>query len=58
MPANNAGYEDARLDGDTGDGDSGDDGDGLGDFVASRNLDGERDKERLSDLTAEVTSTW
>lgn len=56
--ANNAGYEDARLDGETGDGDSGDLGDELGDLVTSRNLDGERDKERLSDLTAEVTSTW
>lgn len=58
VAAKMAGYEEARLDGDSGDGDSGDFGEGLGDLVTSRNLDGERDKERLSDLTAEVTSTW
>jgi hypothetical protein len=55
---NIAGYADARFDGDIGDGDRGDFGDGLGDFVTSRNLDGERDRERRRDLTAEVTSTW
>lgn len=58
VDAKTAGYEDARLEGDNGDGDSGDLGDELGDLVTNLNLDGERDKERLSDLTAEVTSTW
>lgn len=52
-----AGCERARFGGDRGDGDNGDLGDGLGDFVTRRNLEGERDRERRSDLTAEVTST-
>lgn len=41
-----------------GDGESGDFGDVFGDLVTRRNLDGDRDSERLRDLTAEVTSTW
>jgi hypothetical protein len=49
------GWDDARL---CGDGDSGDLGDGLGDFlVTRRNFEGDRDRERRRDLTAEVTST-
>jgi hypothetical protein len=52
-----AGWEDARLGGDKGDGESGDFGEELGDLVTRRNLDGDRDSERRRDLTAEVTST-
>lgn len=51
------GCDTARLGGDSGDGDRGDLGDELGDLVTRRNFDGDRDSERLSDLTAEVTST-
>lgn len=47
----------ARLEGERGDGESGDFGDELGDFFTRLNLDGERERERLRDLTAEVTST-
>lgn len=50
-----AGCEDARF---GGDGESGDFGDELGDLVTRRNFDGDRERERLRDLTADVTSTW
>ena len=49
-----AGCEDARF---GGDGESGDFGDELGDLVTRRNFDGDRERERLRDLTADVTST-
>jgi hypothetical protein len=49
-----AGWEDERF----GDGERGDFGDELGDLATMRNLDGDRDRERLSDRTADVTSTW
>ncbi len=55
--ANTVGVETVRLEGDKGDGESGDLGDSLGDLVTRRNLDGDRDSERRSDLTADVTST-
>lgn len=45
------------MGGDKGEGESGDFGEELGDLVTRRNFDGDRDNERLSDLTAEVTST-
>lgn len=48
------GVETARF---GGDGERGDFGDGLGDFVIRRNFDGDLDRERLRDRTAEVTST-
>jgi hypothetical protein len=54
LGVNRLGWEAARL----GDGESGDFGDELGDLVTRRNFDGDRDRERLSDLTADVTSTW
>lgn len=48
-----------RREGDKGQGESGDLGEELGDFVTRRNdFEGLRDSERLSDRTAEVTSTW
>lgn len=51
--------DDCRFGGDRGEGESGDFGDWLGDFdVTKRNFDGERDNERLRDLTADPTSTW
>ena len=56
-PANIEVCEDARFGGDRGEGESGDFGDELGDFVTRRNLDGDLDSERRSDLTADVTST-
>jgi len=53
------GCEFRRFGGDRGDGESGDFGDAAGVLsVIRRNLEGERDNERRSDLTAEVTSTW
>ena len=55
LAPNTVGVDTARF---GGEGDRGDFGEGLGDFVTRRNLEGERDKERLSDLTADVTSTW
>lgn len=48
-----------RCRGDKGQGESGDFGEELGDLVTSRkDLDGLRDSERLSERTAELTSTW
>jgi hypothetical protein len=47
-----------RFGGDNGDGDNGDLGDELGDFVTRRNFDGDLESDRLRDLTALVTSTW
>jgi hypothetical protein len=48
-----------RRRGDKGQGESGDLGEELGDLVTRRkDLEGLRDKERLSDRTAEVTFTW
>jgi hypothetical protein len=47
-----------RFGGDKGDGDNGDLGDELGDFVTRRNFDGDLESDRLRDLTALVTSTW
>lgn len=47
-----------RFCGDNGEGERGDLGDEDGDFlVTRRNFDGERERERRSDLTADVTST-
>jgi hypothetical protein len=57
LPVKMVGCETARLGGDNGEGDSGDWGDELGDFLTRLNLDGDRESERLRDLTAEVTST-
>lgn len=48
---------DVRFGGDNGEGDRGDFGDELGDFVTRRNFDGDRERERRSVLTAELTST-
>lgn len=49
----------ARFEGDEGDGESGDLGDVPEDFSVTRwNFEGERDSERRSDPTADVTSTW
>ena len=45
-------------DGDKGDGERGDLGDELGDFLPTkRNFDGDRERDLRIDLTAEVTST-
>jgi hypothetical protein len=55
---NMVGLDVARLGGDLGDGESGDFGDKLGDFLTKLNLEGDRESERRRDLTAEVTSTW
>lgn len=53
------GCEVRRFGGERGEGDNGDFGDELGLLsVTRRNLEGERESERRSDLTAEVTSTW
>jgi hypothetical protein len=57
-PLKMVGLDVARLGGDLGDGESGDFGDELGDFFTRLNFDGERESERRSDRTAEVTSTW
>jgi hypothetical protein len=51
-------WEDVLFGGDNGEGDRGDLGDELGDFVTRRNFDGERERERRRDLTAELISTW
>ena len=51
------GLDVARLGGDSGDGESGDFGDELGDFLTKLNFDGDRESERRRDLTAELTST-
>lgn len=49
--------DDWRFGGDRGEGDKGDLGDGLGDLdLTNRNFDGERDKDRRKDLTADDTS--
>lgn len=54
-----AGWDEDRCRGDKGQGESGDFGDELGDLVTRRkDLEGLRDSERLSDRTAELTSTW
>lgn len=53
LGANRAGWEEARF----GDGESGDLGEELGDLVTRRNFEGDRESERLRDLTADVTST-
>lgn len=56
LPMVNAeGVETARF---GGVGERGDFGEGLGDLVTRRNFEGDRDSERRSDRTAEVTSTW
>ena len=47
---NTDGVENVRF---GGDGESGDLGEGLGDFVIRRNLEGDRERERRMDLTAE-----
>lgn len=57
-PVKIVGCEAVRFGGDNGDGDRGDLGDELGDFLTRLNLDGDLESERLRDLTAEVTSTW
>lgn len=49
------GVENARL---GGEGDRGDFGEGLGDLVTRRNFEGDRESERLMDLTAEEISAW
>jgi hypothetical protein len=56
-PVKMVGLDTARLGGDFGDGERGDFGDELGDFLTKLNLDGDRESERRRDLTAEVTST-
>ena len=52
-----AGCDSPRFGGDNGDGDKGDLGEELGDLVTRRNFEGDRESDRLRDLTAEVTST-
>ena len=58
LPVKIVGCETVRFGDENGDGDSGDLGDELGDFLTRLNLDGDLESERLRDLTAEVTSTW
>lgn len=48
--------EDASCEGDS-EGEKGDFGEELGDLVMMRNFEGDLESERLSDLTADVTST-
>lgn len=57
-PVKMVGLEMARFGGDSGDGESGDFGDELGDFLTKLNLEGDRDSERRKDLTAPGKSTW
>lgn len=48
---------DTRFCDDSGEGDRGDFDEGLGDLVKSRNFDGDLESDRLSERTADETST-